>query len=113
MVAPPGRSTVSTSTDSGTITLEIPEDFQNRVVQLLATVESLEVTPDNIAKVVLNEKTGTVVIGEKVRISTVAVAHGNLSIQITERASVSQPSPFAPTPPLCCVLNSVAGVRLI
>ena len=89
----------ATSTDSGTITLEIPEDFQNRVVQLLATIESLEVAPDNIAKVVLNEKTGTVVIGEKVRISTVAVAHGNLSIQITERASVSQPSPFAPTPP--------------
>jgi flagellar P-ring protein precursor FlgI len=48
---------------------------------------------------VMNEKTGTVVMGENVRISTVAVAHGNLSIQIKETANVSQPSPFAPKPP--------------
>jgi flagellar P-ring protein precursor FlgI len=52
-----------------------------------------------IAKVVLNEKTGTVVIGENVRISTVAVAHGNLSILIKENTVVSQPVPLAPEPP--------------
>jgi len=51
-----------------------------------------------VAKVILNEKTGTVVMGEKVRISTVAVAHGGLSIQIKERYNVSQPLPFAPEP---------------
>ncbi len=49
-----------------------------------------------MARVVLNEKTGTVVLGENVRISTVAVAHGNLSIQIKENYNVSQPLPFAP-----------------
>jgi len=90
---------LATTTDSGTLKLSIPADFQDHVVQLIATVENLEVIPDTVAKVVLNEKTGTVVIGEKVRISTVAVAHGNLSIQIKERTRVSQPSPFAPSPP--------------
>jgi flagellar P-ring protein precursor FlgI len=57
------------------------------------------VVPDAVAKVVLNEKTGTVVLGENVRISTIAVAHGNLSIQIKEKLNVSQPLPFAPGPP--------------
>jgi flagellar P-ring protein precursor FlgI len=52
-----------------------------------------------VAKIILNERTGTVVIGEHVRISTVAVAHGNLSIQIKERSVVSQPLPFAPAAP--------------
>ena len=90
---------LATTTDSGTLKLQVPEDFQDRVVQMVALVENLEVTPDTVAKVVLNEKTGTVVIGENVRISTVAVAHGSLSIQIKERIMVSQPQPFAPAPP--------------
>ena len=52
-------------------------------------------TPDRVAKVVVNERTGTVVMGEQVRIATVAIAHGNLSIEIRESATVSQPAPFA------------------
>jgi flagellar P-ring protein precursor FlgI len=90
---------VASTTDSGTLKLHVPEGSRNHVVQMLAAVENLEVTPDIVAKVVLNEKTGTVVIGENVRISTVAVAHGNLSIHIKERVAVSQPLPFAPAPP--------------
>ncbi len=85
--------------DSGTLEIQIPQDFRGRVVEMVATLENLQVIPDNVAKVVLNEKTGTVVVGENVKISTVAVAHGNLSIQITERTTVSQPAPFAPAPP--------------
>ena len=91
--------TVASTADSGTLKLHIPENCRNHVVQILATIENLDVTPDSVAKVVLNEKTGTVVVGENVRISTVAVAHGNLSIQIKERTTVSQPLPFAPAPP--------------
>jgi flagellar P-ring protein precursor FlgI len=68
-------------------------------VEIVATLENLEVVPDSVAKVILNEKTGTVVVGEKVRISTVAVAHGNLSIVVKEQTSVSQPAPLAPEPP--------------
>ena len=83
--------------DSGTLKLTIPEKLQNKVVNLIARVGDLEVTPDNIAKVIVNEKTGTVVIGQNVRIQEVAVAHGNLSIQIKETQDVSQPQPFAPS----------------
>ncbi|MBW2108085.1 MAG: flagellar basal body P-ring protein FlgI [Deltaproteobacteria bacterium] len=85
--------------DSGTLKMTVPPAYRERVVEMVAALENLEVTPDSVAKVVLNEKTGTVVVGENVRISTVAVAHGNLSIVIKERAVISQPAPFAPTPP--------------
>lgn len=82
--------------DSGTLKLRVPQRFQDNVVNLLAEVGQLEVKPDTGARVIVNEKTGTVVIGENVRISTVAVAHGNLNIQIKETTQVSQPEPFAP-----------------
>lgn len=85
--------------DSGTLRVRIPKDFQNRVVNLLAQLGDLLVTPDSVAKVIVSEKTGTVVIGENVRIQRVAVAHGNLSILIKESTVVSQPQPFAPEPP--------------
>lgn len=85
--------------DSGTIKIDIPGPNQNNVAEWIASLEKLEVVPDSVAKVVLNEKTGTVVLGENVRISTVAVAHGNLSIQIKEKLNVSQPLPFAPAAP--------------
>ena len=85
--------------DSGTVKVEVPQRFRESVVEVVATLENLEVVPDSVAKVILNEKTGTVVVGEKVRISTVAVAHGNLSIVVKEQTSVSQPAPLAPDPP--------------
>jgi len=84
--------------DSGTLKITIPQSFQDKVVTLIARLEDLEVIPDSVAKVIVNEKTGTVVIGENVRILTVAVAHGNLSIQIKEEKEVSQPLSFAPRP---------------
>jgi len=84
--------------DSGTLKITIPQSFQDKLVTLIARLEDLEVIPDSVAKVIVNEKTGTVVIGENVRILTVAVAHGNLSIQIKEEKEVSQPLSFAPRP---------------
>lgn len=85
--------------DSGTLALEVPAVYQGRVVDLLARLGELDVDPDSVAKVIVNEKTGTVVIGENVRIKRVAVAHGNLSIEIKENKNVSQPVPFSPAPP--------------
>jgi len=79
----------------GTINIRVPESYEQRIVELITQVEGLSVTPDNAAKVVINERTGTVVMGENVRISTIAIAHGNLSIQIKESADVSQPLPFS------------------
>ena len=61
----------------------------------MARIENLDVTPDAMAKVVLNERTGTLIIGENVRISTIAISHGNLTISIAEQPEVSQPNPLA------------------
>jgi flagellar P-ring protein precursor FlgI len=63
----------------------------------VAALERLEVKPDVAAKVILNERTGTIVMGENVRISTVAITHGNLTLVIKESPLVSQPSPLSKT----------------
>jgi len=86
--------------DSGSITVHMKDSFNKNIMDLISTIENLDVPVDSAAVVVMNEKTGTIVMGENVRISTVAVAHGNLSIQIREDKQVSQPLPFAPAPPV-------------
>jgi len=88
---------VATARDSGTIDLEVPVLFRERVPEMIALLEDIEVLVDRVAKVVLNERTGTVVMGDQVRISKVAVAHGNLTIQIETTPLISQPAPFART----------------
>jgi flagellar P-ring protein precursor FlgI len=85
--------------DSSTIAVDINESFKGSIVKLVSIVENINVAVDCTAVVVIDEKTGTIVMGENVRISTVAVAHGNLFIQIKEEKKVSQPSSFAPAPP--------------
>ncbi len=70
------------SRDAGTIDVIVPFSYEGNGVELLATVENLQVNPDSRAKVVLNEKTGTVVIGENVRIDPVAISHGELTIEV-------------------------------
>jgi flagellar P-ring protein precursor FlgI len=82
--------------DAGTIEVTVPERFRGHTVELVTLIEKLGVTPDAVSKVVVNERTGTVIMGENVRVSTVAIAHGNLSIQIKENQDVSQPLPFSP-----------------
>ncbi|WP_082825726.1 flagellar basal body P-ring protein FlgI [Pseudovibrio axinellae] len=64
-------------------------------VRFVSQIEGLMVQPDTPARVVVDERTGTVVIGQNVRISTVAVTHGNLTVRVSERPEVSQPSPFS------------------
>jgi flagellar P-ring protein FlgI len=91
------KSAVAASSDPGSVTLTLPGEYANRAVEFVAALERLEVTPDVQAKVVLNERTGTVVMGENVRISTIAVTHGNLSLVIKETPQVSQPAPFSKT----------------
>ncbi len=81
--------------DAGTINLKVPAKDMGAMVELLAGVEMLEVQPDQVAKVIIDERTGTIVMGAHVRLSTVAVAHGSLSIQIRETQEVSQPLPFS------------------
>jgi flagellar P-ring protein precursor FlgI len=84
-------------TDPGTVELRVPRAYKNAVVELLTDVEQLRVEPDQIAKVVIDEQAGVIVMGDNVRISTVAIAKGNLTIRITETPQVSQPQPFSNT----------------
>lgn len=89
------NSTIAVCNDPGSVLLSIPERYHGNTVEFAAAMEGLEVQPDTAAKVVLNERTGTIVMGNAVRISTVAVAHGNLTLTIKETPMVSQPAPFS------------------
>jgi len=82
--------------DSATVQVAIPEPFLDNKVQFVASIENLRIDTDTNARVVVNERTGTVVMGQDVRLSTVAVSHGNLSLVIKEKSQVSQPNPLAP-----------------
>ncbi|WP_027180123.1 flagellar basal body P-ring protein FlgI [Maridesulfovibrio bastinii] len=82
--------------DASTVELKVPRQFRGNIVPLMASLENLEVSPDDKAKVVVDEKTGTIVLGRSVRLSKVAVAHGNLQVVVSESTDVSQPGPFAP-----------------
>ncbi len=81
--------------DNSTVHIQIPNEFRGNLVPLLASLENLEVSPQGRAKVVVDERTGTIVIGRDVRIARVAVAHGNLQVVVQETTQVSQPGPFS------------------
>ncbi len=81
--------------DAGTVEVAIPPEKRGNVVGFAGEIGLLEVAPDAVAVVVINERTGTVVAGQHVKISTVAVAHGNLTIVTAENPEVSQPLPFS------------------
>ncbi|MGL4722537.1 MAG: flagellar basal body P-ring protein FlgI [Desulfovibrionaceae bacterium] len=81
--------------DLSTISIRIPEDNKGNLVPLLASIESLDIVTSSIAKIVIDERSGTVVMGEDVRLRPVAIAHGNLQIVIKEDETVSQPEAFS------------------
>ena len=81
--------------DLTTVQLRVPASYTENVVGLLTDIEQLRVEPDQLARVIIDEQSGVIVMGENVRISTVAIAQGSLTIRITEAAQVSQPGPFA------------------
>ena len=82
------KGSFSKAKDGATIEISIPERFKNNEIALLAAIENLEIIPDVPAKVILDERTGTVVMGKDVRISGVALSHGNLSLQISGETQV-------------------------
>ncbi|MBO6559984.1 MAG: flagellar basal body P-ring protein FlgI [Nisaea sp.] len=88
---------IAQARDLSSVRMLVPENYRGNAVALITDIEQLRVTPDIPAKVVINETTGIIVMGENVRISTVAIAQGNLTIRITETPQVSQPQPFAQT----------------
>jgi flagellar P-ring protein precursor FlgI len=88
-------SELAIAVDGGAVTVAVPEEYRGDVVSLLAIIEGIDVLVETPARVVINERTGTVVMGSDVRISPVAVAHGGISIEVRETPNVSQPNPLA------------------
>ena len=91
-----GQAT-ATADNPTTISLQIPANYGGTTVDLLTDIEQLRVEPDLPARVVIDEASGVIVMGQDVRVSTVAIAQGNLTVSITETAQVSQPEPFSNT----------------
>ncbi|MPY72360.1 MAG: flagellar biosynthesis protein FlgA, partial [Alphaproteobacteria bacterium] len=89
------KGDAATPIDPGTVQIRIPASYPGGTIGLLADVEQLRVNPDQVARVVVDEKSGVIVIGQNVRIDTVAIAQGNLTIKVTETPQVSQPNAFA------------------
>jgi len=81
-------------TDPSTVVLQIPPRFKGNMIKLLTDIEQLRVEPDQLARIVIDERSGIIVMGKDVRVSTVAVAQGNLTVTISEDPQVSQPAPF-------------------
>ncbi len=77
--------------DPATVQMHIPKTYKGNIVQLLTEVEQLRVEPDQRARIIIDERSGVIVMGRDVRVSTVGVAQGNLTVSITERPVVSQP----------------------
>ncbi|WP_342165140.1 flagellar basal body P-ring protein FlgI [Methylobacterium sp. SD21] len=82
-------------TDPATVTIQIPGKYHGNMMRLITEVEQLKVEPDQAARVVVDERSGIIVMGRDVRVSTVAIAQGNLTVTITEQPQVSQPAPFS------------------
>jgi flagellar P-ring protein precursor FlgI len=81
--------------DPSTVQLTIPKEFRGNVVALLTEIEQLQIEPDLTAKIVIDERSGIIVMGRDVRVATVAVAQGNLTVTISEAPQVSQPAPLS------------------
>ena len=90
-------SKVATASDPSNVQLALPADYIGGAMGLLTDIEQVKVDPDQPAKVIIDENSGVIVMGSDVRISTVAIAQGNLTIRVQETPQVSQPAPFSNT----------------
>ncbi|MBL6853594.1 MAG: flagellar basal body P-ring protein FlgI [Alphaproteobacteria bacterium] len=90
-------SGIADATDPSTVRLNIPDTYPRGVMGMLTDLDQVKVDPDEKARVVIDEQSGVIVMGADVRISTVAIAQGNLTIRVTETPQVSQPQPFSNT----------------
>jgi flagellar P-ring protein precursor FlgI len=88
---------VATATDPSNVQLSVPANYTGGVMGLLTDIEQVKVDPDQPAKVIIDENSGVIVMGADVRISTIAIAQGNLTIRVQETPQVSQPAPFSNT----------------
>ena len=90
-----GAAPIAEAKNSGLIEVRIPDAYRARSVEFIAAIEGIQVETDRSARIVVNEKTGTVVLGNDVRIAPVSILHGNLTVEVETSYSVSQPAPFS------------------
>jgi flagellar P-ring protein precursor FlgI len=88
-------SPIAFAQDSGAVQVKVPPAYQGRTSVFIADLETLRVESDRTARVVVNERTGTIVIGGDVNIATVSILHGALSVEVQTEFQVSQPTPFS------------------
>jgi len=93
--APPGEPPAARAENAGLVSVTIPSEFAARTIEFVAELEDLPVDADRPARVVINERTGTIVLGREVRIRPVAILHGNLTIEVQTSFTVSQPGPLS------------------
>ena len=104
-------STLAHVVDPGTVTVKVPAEYRAALSDLMARLEMLPVSSDAPARVVINERSGTIVVGAGVRISAAAVAHGNLSVRISTKLEASQPGPLSRVGETVVVPNTQVDVR--
>ena len=104
-------SQIAMALDASTISIAVPAEFQpgGKMVEFISSIESLEITPDVAAKVVVNERTGTIVIGNNVTILPVAISHGGLNIEIEAVPVISQPGAFSQGQTVVAQLTSITA----
>jgi flagellar P-ring protein precursor FlgI len=93
----PAPVPIAQAENPGLIGIDTPAEWKTRMTEFIAAVEELKVEVDVPARIVVNERTGTIVVGKEVRVSPVAILHGNLSVEIQTRYLVSQPGPLSST----------------
>lgn len=88
-------ASMASASNDATVTLRRPASYPGTMVDMITDIEQLPVEPDQVAKVIIDENSGTIVMGADVKVSTVAIAQGSLTIKVNETPQVSQPNPFA------------------
>jgi flagellar P-ring protein precursor FlgI len=91
----PNQGGIAHAQNPAVISVVMPSAFASRPIEFVSELESLGVDVDRAAKVVVNERTGTIILGKEVRISPVAILHGNLSVEVQTTVNVSQPAPLS------------------
>jgi flagellar P-ring protein FlgI len=99
--------------DAGTVRVNVPLDYQgaSQQIQFISQLENVELEPDTVTKVVINERTGTIVANSRVRISSVAVTHGNITVSITTNPIISQPNAFSNTGTTVATTTTTTAVK--
>jgi flagellar P-ring protein precursor FlgI len=105
----PGNSGVARAENSALISVAVPPQYAARSIEFISELERLSVNPDRIARVVVNERTGTVVLGKDVRIAPVAIMHGNLTVEIQTTYTATEAAPFNPNPSVVVPQTTVAA----